>query len=50
MNDFETLNAILNARHSCRAFLPDAVAQDTVNDIVEAAQKAPQVDACERGR
>ena len=41
MSDFETLNAILSARHSCRAFLPDAVAQGTISDIVEAAQKVP---------
>lgn len=41
MSDFETLRAILSARHSCRAFLPDAVAQDTIIDIVQAAQKVP---------
>ena len=41
MTQFETLNAILSARYSCRAFLPDAVAQDIVNDIIQAAQKVP---------
>ena len=41
MTQFETFDAILSARYSCRAFLPDAVAQDTVNEIVQAAQKVP---------
>lgn len=41
MNDFETLNQILSARHSCRAFLPDQVAQNDIKDIVGAAQKVP---------
>lgn len=41
MTEFETLNAILSGRHSCRAFLPDIVAHQTVHDIVEAAQKVP---------
>lgn len=41
MSDFETLDAILSTRYSCRAFRADAVPQDTVNDIVNAAQKVP---------
>jgi nitroreductase len=41
MTQFDTLDAILSARHSCRAFLPDTVPQDTVNNIVAAAQKVP---------
>jgi nitroreductase len=41
MTQFDTLDAILSARHSCRAFLPDTVPQDTVSNIVAAAQKVP---------
>lgn len=41
MTDFDAFDRILTARHSCRAFLPDSVAQNVVQDIVTAAQKVP---------
>lgn len=41
MSDFDAFDRILSARHSCRAFLPDPVSQDVVQDIVTAAQKVP---------
>lgn len=41
MNTFETLDAILSSRYSCRAFLPNPIAQSDVTDIVDAAQKVP---------
>lgn len=41
MTDSDTLNHLLDARFSCRAFLPDPVAQATITDIVAAAQKVP---------
>jgi nitroreductase len=41
MTDFDTLDALLRRRHSCRAFLPDPVPQDTVERIVDTAQRVP---------
>jgi nitroreductase len=41
MTKIAALNALLDGRFSCRAFLPDPVAQDTVNAIVTTAQKVP---------
>lgn len=38
---FETLDAVLSARHSCRAFRPDPVPRPTIEAIVAAAQKVP---------
>ncbi len=35
------LQDLLEARYSCRAFLPDVVARETITQIVEAAQKVP---------
>jgi nitroreductase len=39
--EFDTLNALLRRRHSCRAFLPDPVPETTVTDIVTTAQRVP---------
>ncbi|MEO9650750.1 MAG: nitroreductase [Roseobacter sp.] len=41
MTEFETLNALLDDRYSCRAFLPDAVPQKDIKQIIETAQKVP---------
>jgi len=41
MTDIETLSALLHRRHSCRAFLPDAIPDDTIEQIVETAQRVP---------
>lgn len=41
MTQFETLDDILSARFSCRAFLSKPVPQDTVARIISAAQKVP---------
>jgi len=41
MKDIETLDALLRRRHSCRAFLPDAIDDETINRIVETAQRVP---------
>jgi len=41
MTEFETLQDVLHARHSCRAFLPDALPRATVEKIVTAAGRAP---------
>jgi nitroreductase len=35
------LQALFAARHSCRAFLPDAVPQAVIKDILDCAQKVP---------
>lgn len=35
----ENLEALMTARHSCRAFLPDPVADATIRRIVEVAQR-----------
>jgi len=39
--DFQSLNAFLDARHSCRAFYPDPVPEDMIEQIVATAQKVP---------
>ncbi|WP_299769543.1 nitroreductase [uncultured Tateyamaria sp.] len=41
MTQYDTLNDILSARFSCRAFLADPVPQDTVARIISAARKVP---------
>lgn len=38
---FETLVRLLTDRHSCRAFLPDPLARETIERIVTAAGRAP---------
>lgn len=35
------LNALLQARHSCRAFLPDPVPKDRIETILTSAQRVP---------
>lgn len=40
-NDYDTLLSLLHLRHSCRAFLPDAVPRATIERIVGAAQRVP---------
>ncbi len=37
----EALDALLDQRHSCRAFLPDPVSDATIKRIVATAQKVP---------
>lgn len=39
--DFETLNAILDRRYSCRGFLDRSVSRAEIQAIVRAAQKVP---------
>ncbi|RDJ97360.1 nitroreductase [Paraburkholderia lacunae] len=39
--DAMTFDQLLQSRHSCRAFLPDAVARTTIERILETAQRAP---------
>lgn len=41
MTQFDTLTDILSARHSCRAFRPDPVPDETIARIVEAAGRVP---------
>ncbi|WP_299656300.1 nitroreductase [uncultured Tateyamaria sp.] len=41
MTDYDTLDAILSARFSCRAFRPDPVPRAIVERIIAAAQKVP---------
>ncbi len=41
MTQIDTLNAILDARYSCRGYRPDPVPDDTISAIVAAAQKVP---------
>lgn len=41
MSAYDTLSAILQARFSCRAFLPDPVDRDSVAQIVSAARHVP---------
>lgn len=41
MTDLEHLNSLLQRRHSCRAFLPKAVAKETIEAILETAQRVP---------
>lgn len=38
---FDTLHDLLHARHSCRAFRPDPVPEDTIRQIITAAGRAP---------
>lgn len=40
-DNFSTLQGLLQARHSCRAFRPDPVPEETIAKIVEAAGRAP---------
>ncbi len=40
-SDYETLNTILQDRHSCRGFLPTPVADDVIEQIVRAAGRVP---------
>lgn len=39
--DFNVLRQVLDARYSCRAFLPDQVPEDQIRQIIEAAGRAP---------
>ncbi|MEX0369812.1 MAG: nitroreductase [Tateyamaria sp.] len=41
MNSYDTLDALMSARFSCRAFLSTPVPRDDVERIVAAAQKVP---------
>lgn len=41
MNDVNALSRILETRHSCRAFRPDALEDALIEDIVTDAQKVP---------
>lgn len=41
MTTYETLWALLHARHSCRAFRPHPVPRETVEKILRAAQRVP---------
>jgi nitroreductase len=41
VSGIDTLEALLRARHSCRAFLPDTVPEATVARIVATAQRVP---------
>jgi nitroreductase len=40
-NAFDTLHSILDARRSCRAFLPDPVEAEVIEQIILAAGRAP---------
>lgn len=39
--EMDTLEALLVARHSCRAFLPEHIPQATIERILSAAQRVP---------
>lgn len=41
MSDAEALTRVLDTRHSCRAFLPDPLPRELVEEIVTEAQKVP---------
>ncbi|MGH1425116.1 MAG: nitroreductase [Pseudooceanicola sp.] len=41
MTDFDTLSALLNRRHSCRAFLDDPVPDAVIEQLVATAGRAP---------
>lgn len=41
MSDIDVLTGLLQARYSCRAFRPDPVPRDVVQDIVGAARHVP---------
>ncbi len=41
MGDYDTLSALLAARHSCRAFRPDPVDRADIERILTAAQRVP---------
>lgn len=41
MTDFDRLDSLLKTRHSCRAFRPDPVPDDTIAQIVAAARRVP---------
>ncbi|SLN30768.1 NADH dehydrogenase [Falsiruegeria litorea R37] len=38
---YDALNALLSARHSCRAFRPDPVPREQIEQILSAAQRVP---------
>ena len=40
-HEYETLNGLLHARFSCRAFRPDPVPEGTIRAILRAARRAP---------
>jgi nitroreductase len=40
-DDFQTLTRLLAARYSCRAFLPTPVPEDMIQQIIQAASRAP---------
>lgn len=40
-SDYDALSRVLDARYSCRAFRPDPMPQDVVQDIVRAAGRVP---------
>src|SRR6056297_3780259 len=40
-DQFDTLRGVLDARHSCRAFLPDPVEDEVIARIVRVAGRAP---------
>jgi nitroreductase len=41
MSAYETLSDLLQRRHSCRAFRPEAVPRDVIERILAAAQRVP---------
>lgn len=41
MTQIDTLNQIFTKRHSCRAFRPDPVPEDTITQIVDTARHTP---------
>ncbi len=38
---FPALSTMLNARYSCRAFLPDPVPEETIQKVIQTAGRAP---------
>ena len=40
-DQYDTLRGLLDARHSCRAFLPEPVEEEVIAQIVRAAGRAP---------
>ena len=41
MNDFDSLNTLLHHRYSCRAFKPDPVPRNQIEQVVSTAGRAP---------
>ncbi len=39
--DLESFDALMQARHSCRGYLPDQLPRDTIAAIVQTAQRVP---------